>query len=284
MAGHVLVGTDGSKPAATAVKWAAEDAVRRHRALRVVHVCEAWAYDVPYLQVPEAPEGVSRSCEEILDAAAGFARARAPGLEVTTTLISGRIIETLLQESERAVQVVVGSRGLGGFTGMLVGSVGMGLAGHTACPLVVVRGAQDTVHAEVATGFDGSESSHAALEYAFAEAVRRGARLRIVHAWQVPYAVGRAAPPGDVFGSDESAVRKTLKAWLERRPQVETVETTVQDHPVSALRDASAQADLVVVGSRGLGGFGAAILGSVSRGVLLHAHCPVAVVPHPPEA
>ncbi|GAA3507639.1 nucleotide-binding universal stress UspA family protein [Streptosporangium album] len=281
MAGHVLVGTDGSRPAAIAVKWAAEDAVRRNCALRVVHVCETWAYDVPYLQVPEAPEGVSRSCEEMTDAAADAARAQAPGLAVTAALIPGRIIETLLAAAEQAVQVVVGSRGLGGFAGMLVGSVGMGLSGHTSCPLVVVRSDQDTVQAEIAVGFDGSEASQAALEYAFAEAARRGARLRVVHAWQVPYALGRSAPPQDLSGSGESAVREALKAWLERHPQVETAETTVQSHPVAALCDASAQADLVVVGSRGLGGFGAAVLGSVSRGVLLHAHCPVAVVPHP---
>ncbi|GAA3425835.1 universal stress protein [Streptosporangium nondiastaticum] len=302
MGGQVVVGTDGSRPASIAVKWAADDAARRGCGLRVVHVCEPWAYDLPYVQVPGvqapgaqvpgarvpgAPVGVSRACEEMLATAVDLARDQAPGVEVTPVLVTGRIIETLLEESLRAAQVVVGSRGLGGFAGMLVGSVGVGLAGRAACPVVVVRGAQEAVQGEVVAGFDGSEASRAALEYAFTEAARRGARLRVVYAWHAPmmtpYAAGCSSLAEDALASGREAVRGVLESWIEDHPQVETAETSVCAHPVSALCEASARADLVVVGSRGLTGLGSLLLGSVGRGVLHHAHCPVAVVPSPGE-
>ncbi|MER6950208.1 universal stress protein [Nonomuraea sp. NPDC000554] len=285
MSEHVTVGTDGSRPATIAVKWAAEDATRRGAALRIVHVFEPWGHDLPYQPVPEAPEGIARYSEGILDAAAEVARAQAPATEVTTALLSGRIIGMLIKESDDALQIVVGSRGVGGFAGMLMGSVSIGLAGHAACPVVVVRGGQDTVQGQIVVGFDGAAHSEGALEYAFAEAERRTARVQVVYAWQAailsPYASGYSAYFDDLFAAGKHTVEERLRAWNDRYPRVPTIITAVCDHPVAAICDASTQADLVVVGSRDLGGLGATALGSVSRGVLHHAHCPVAVVPKP---
>ncbi|SDH36214.1 Nucleotide-binding universal stress protein, UspA family [Sinosporangium album] len=285
MTGYIAVGTDGSDSSATAVKWAAEDAARRGCGLTVVHVCESWIYDVPYQPVPLSTEGPAGYCEGVLQAAVELARVQAPGIEVTTRMPRGRVTENLLKESESAIQVVVGSRGLGGFTGLLAGSVSIGLAGHAACPVVVVREVPETSQGKIVVGFDGSPHAQAALDYAFEEARRRDTTLEILYAWQLPlmssYAAGYAIPMDDLFKRSEDAIVEALSPWIDKYPDVHTTKASVSDHPVSALSEASKHADLVVVGSRGLGGFGAAILGSISRGVLHHAHCPVAVVPAP---
>ncbi|MFD0887059.1 universal stress protein, partial [Streptosporangium algeriense] len=175
--------------------------------------------------------------------------------------------------------------GLGGFTGLLLGSVSLSLAGHVAAPVVVVRGEDHKGHreqGEVVVGFDGSPESEAALEYAFGEAARRGVGLRALHAWQLPVmAVGSVAYTPlieDISGTEERLATEILAPWRERRPEVEVEQTVLFEHPVFALGEASKTAGLVVVGSRGLGGFGSAVLGSVSHGVLHHAGCPVAVV------
>ncbi|MDF5755194.1 universal stress protein [Spongiactinospora sp. TRM90649] len=284
MTGHVTVGTDGSRQATIAVKWAVEDAVRRGVGLRIVHACEDWAYDLPYRPVPKAPTAMSTYCEGLLTVAADLARGQAPGLEVTTRLVAGPVVGVLAEESERAAQIVVGGRGAGGFVGMLLGSVGNGLAGHTVCPLVVVRGAQDSVQGQIVAGFDGTGHSEAALEYAYEEAERRGAGLRVVFAWQAailaPYASGYARYLDDLFTMGERTIKEKLAPWIERHPRVPTIITAVCDHPVTAICAASKEADLVVVGTRQMGRFGSALLGSVSRGVLHHTNCPVAVVPH----
>ncbi|MFF4986711.1 universal stress protein [Streptosporangium saharense] len=278
MTAHVVVGTDGSPSAEAAVGWAAEDAARRGSALRIVHIREDWRRGTPQ-ELEETLEGEARG---VLEAAADLARGRAPGLTVTTSLETGRPVEVLRREAEDAEQLVIGSRGRGGFAGLLLGSVSLSLAGHVAVPVVVVRGEKHEEHGEVLVGFDGSPESEAALEYAFEEAARRGARLRALHGWQLPVmAVGSIAYTPlieDISGTEERLATEILTPWRERYPRVEVRQAVLFEHPVLALNEASATADLVVVGSRGLGGFGSAVLGSVSHGVLHHAACPVAVV------
>ncbi|MEV1176408.1 universal stress protein, partial [Nonomuraea sp. NPDC049784] len=128
MAGHIVVGVDGSAPATAAAEWAAADAQRRGLALRIVHVCQQW------------PHSESTAyCASALDAAAGRARELTRDVRVTTELLSGDVITGLLAESESADSLVLGSRGLGGFAGMVLGSVGMAVAGHAAGPVVIVR-------------------------------------------------------------------------------------------------------------------------------------------------
>ncbi|MEU1883590.1 universal stress protein [Streptosporangium sp. NPDC020072] len=278
MTAHVVVGTDGSPSAEAAVGWAAEDAVRRGGALRIVHVREDWRRGTPR----ELEESLTEEARGVLETAASLARGRAPGVDVTTSLETGRPVEVLRREAEDAEQIVIGSRGRGGFAGLLLGSVSLSLAGHVAVPVVVVRGEEHGGHGGVVVGFDGSPESEAALEYAFGEAARRGAGLRALHAWQLPVmAVGSVAYTPlieDISGTEERLATEILAPWRERHPEVEVEQTVLFEHPVFALGEASKAADLVVVGSRGLGGFGSAVLGSVSHGVLHHASCPVAVV------
>ncbi|MEU9836460.1 universal stress protein [Streptosporangium sp. NPDC048047] len=283
MTAHVLVGTDGSAPARAAVRWAADDAVRRGWALRIVHVCEPWTYDLPLQTPPGFRDSMAEYCRGMLESAADLAREHAPQLEVDAVLEPGRIVEVLRREAADAREVVVGSRGLGGFTGMLLGSVSLALAGHVNASVVVVKGEpREQPAGEVVVGFDGSAHSVAALEYAFEDAARRGARLHAVHTWQMPV-VGPGATAytpliEEIAASERHIIKDALAPWRDKYPQVEVTETVVCGHPVAVIRDASRNADLVVVGSRGLGRAGSALLGSVSHGVLHHSHCPVAVV------
>ncbi|MEO3809007.1 universal stress protein [Sphaerisporangium sp. B11E5] len=281
MSGPIVAGVDGSGSAAAAVEWAAEEAVRRGVPLRVVHVREPWAgEDEPHL---DAPDGEHH--EDVLTEAAEAARKRAPGLEVTTALLTGTVVASLRAESETAALVVIGSRGMGGFAELLLGSVGMGLAGHARGPVVVVRETGGERRGEIVAGYDGSPHAEAALRFALEQAARHGARLRVVYAWPAPPPAPYGLSYGDLvqaaFDAEANRVRERVAAWREEYPGVDVRDEVVVGHPVPALTEASEQADLVVVGSRGKGPL-ASLLGSVSHGVLHHAHCPVAVV-RPPE-
>ncbi|GII42752.1 universal stress protein [Planotetraspora phitsanulokensis] len=276
----IVVATDGSSPATAAVEWAADDAARKGLPLRVVHALDRLPYDIPCYPIPGAQDHMTRSGHQILRQAEKIARERQPGIEVSVEMIEGPPARVLRKQATRASELVVGSRGLGGFTGMLLGSVSMHVAGHVAAPVVVVRPGPMVEHAEIAVGFDGSAESEAALTYAFEEARLRGCGLRAVYAWQLPVQV---YTPGIVYDIDE--VRQAqqdyalgkLAAWQLKYPEVKVAVDIVCAHPVTALVEASQKADLLVVGSRGHGAIGAVVLGSVSRAVLQHAHCHVVV-------
>ncbi|MET8003556.1 universal stress protein [Nonomuraea glycinis] len=275
MSRFVVVGVDGSKAAAGALDWAVDDAARRRLALRVVVVRQPWVAEHPHSGVHESH---TEQCQRLLEAAADRARARAPGLGTTTAMVTGAVVERLRTESETADTVVIGSRGLGGFAGLVLGSAGLGLAGHTRCPLVIVRGPVHVNHGEVVVGFDGSSDTDAAVAYALEQAGARGARLHAVYGRPYP----RTAPHPAGYGPlppEDLDLEERLLPWRERYPEVEVAGSVVLGHPAPALADASRDADLLVLGSRGLGGLAAAVLGSVSHAVLHRAHCPVAVVP-----
>jgi nucleotide-binding universal stress UspA family protein len=264
------------------VEWAADDAARRRAALEIVHVREPWESRLPVGSVRDLDDSLPDHCEGVVSAAAINARRRAPGIDVTTTLAGGEVIEAIMRESSTADEVVLGSRGMGGFAGLVLGSVGMGVAGHAHGPVVVVRGRQPAVRHEIVIGFDGSPASEAAMEYGFAQARARHARVRVVYAWQIPasspLAVGYSQMLGDIFQTESAEFRQRLEPWKVKHPDVPVTEEAFCGHPVLALCDASRDADLVVVGSRGRGGFRSAMLGSVSHGVLHRARCAVAVV------
>ncbi|MFI9592745.1 universal stress protein [Nonomuraea sp. NPDC052265] len=271
MSTHIVVGVDGSVPATEAVGWAAADARRRGLDLRLVHVGPQWLHD-----------GNAEHCARMLEEAAERARAVAGGVKVTTELLSGNVAEELIRESAGADGLVLGSRGLGGFAGMTVGSVSLAVAGHAAGPVVVVRTAGTAGHGTVVVGLDGSDDSRAAMEYAVEQARARHARLHVVSAWQVPvfspYAVAYGGLIEDAVREEQAAARERVTPWRQANPDLVITDEQPCAHPVSALMDAAGTADLVVVGSRGRGGFASALLGSVSHGVLHHVTCPVAVV------
>ncbi|MGI5488394.1 universal stress protein [Microtetraspora malaysiensis] len=282
MAEPILVGVDGSPPAAAAVAWAADDAARKGTPLCLVHAVYRPPHGGRSYPIPGLDDALSRAGGEFLREAEEIARERHPGLDVSARLLEGAPARILLREAESSSELVVGSRGRGGFAGMLLGSVSGHLPGHTAVPVVVVRPGRTAADAtEVVVGVDESEGCEPALGYAFEQARLRRGWLRAVYGWRPPpevYAGYSVFDPGEARQLRQTLDVGRIAAWRARYPDVRTEVEVVCDHPVSALVDAAASAAVLVVGSHGRSRIGAMVLGSVSRGVLQHARCPVAVV------
>ena len=285
----VVVGVDGSWSALQAVRWAAREAERRNALLRLVHVCHLMPVRHPK-QIAPPPEYRAALVEEgrhWLTEALEAARHAVPGIVVVTVLHDGVAADVLVTESRTAQLMVLGSRGLGGFGSLLVGSVAVALAAHGCCPVVVMRSpaADDALTAAgpVVVGVDGSELSDAALGFAFEAAAARVVPLLVVHAWQdVRMAGAWTLLPGTVDwdwlqSEEEDRLAERLASWRDKFPQVEVRSLVVRDRPARALLEHAAGAALVVVGSRGHGAFTGMGLGSVSQSLLHHAECPVAV-------
>jgi nucleotide-binding universal stress UspA family protein len=178
---------------------------------------------------------------------------------------------------------VVGSRGLGGVSGLLLGSVAVALAAHASCPMVVVRGEDrpDAADLPVGIGVDGSPTSEAALAFAFEAAAVRGVGLVAVHTWaDVEFRPGMAplVDWSSIAEDEEVVLAERLAGWSTKYPDVPVRRVVQRDGAATALVELSRDAQLVVVGSRGRGQLSGLLLGSVSHGVLHRSHCPVAVV------
>jgi nucleotide-binding universal stress UspA family protein len=285
----IVVGVDGSTVAEHAVRWAAEEAARCHLPLRLVHA-HVWPL-VVHPGLPQPPHDFDQALLEQahgwLNDAAQVAHAAAPDIEVDTALRTAAAVPALLEESRAAQLVVTGSRGLGGFTGLLLGSTAVALAAHGHAPVVVVRGrtAEEPPQAgPVVVGVDGSPASDAAVGFAFDAASRRGAQLVAVHACSD--LAGEGLFPTALLVIDWAAVEaeeqrfltQRLAPWQDKHPEVTVTTAPTRQTPTRALLDQAADAQLVVVGSRGRGGFAGLLLGSTSQALLHHAPCPVAVV------
>jgi nucleotide-binding universal stress UspA family protein len=144
--------------------------------------------------------------------------------------------------------------------------------------------------AVIVVGVDGSEDSIAALRFAAAEAALRDAKLRVVCAWHVPTAVyaGGWTPSVDMTSTFDTAARdvasRAMSEIARQQPGVDRESKVVEGQPAEVLLGESEDADLLIVGSRGLGGFKSLLLGSVSQQAANHARCPVAIVPHAARA
>jgi len=281
----VVVGVDGSESAQRAVRWAAQEAVRRGVPLRVVTAFE-WMHDHAVGQVAlgasyrEIMLGIAR---DQLAEGVRIVEGEQPALEVQSQLVVGYPIPVLTDEARRAQLVVIGDRGLGGVTGLLVGSVAVALGAHAECPVVVVRGEaeQPDPALPVVVGVDGSPTSEAALAFAYAAAAARNVPLVAVHTWWDLLVDPALAPllDWDAIENDERIVlAERLAGWGEKYPDVRVERLVTREHASHALVERSQRAQLLVVGSRGRGGVAGLVLGSVSHAVLHRAHCPVAVV------
>lgn len=281
----VLVGVDGSDSALVAVRLAAREASQRNCPLRVLHAFIWPLIGVPGGPVAEGPPdtGLRHQAEEMVDNAVNLARSTAPGLHVTGEIIDGEASVVLLNATQEASLVVLGDRGLGGFSALLLGSVAIQVSAYAHCPVLVARGVQRST-GPVVVGVDGSDLSTRAVTYAADTAARRGTDLIALHAYRHPTSLR----PGDMqplvyddraLHDDEARLLAEATTGLtERRPQLRVTRRTVHARSASALVEASRDAQLVVVGSRGRGGFSGLVLGSVSHAVLHHATCPVAIV------
>lgn len=299
----IVVGVDGSEHGRCALVWAAREAQRRGRPLHVVT-----AYSVPifaasgldggYSTIDDTviQEGARAVLKEAIDSLEGY-----DGLELTSSVESGDAAGVLLQFSEAAELLVFGTRGRGGFVGRLLGSVSSALPAHAKCPTVTVplrfaervgeqvdeRAARtkESVPVEpiVAVGVDGSEQARVAVLVAAEEAMLLGVPLRVVCA--VPQFSGSLAwVPAPVdreqLFRDIQAQLRAGTAWLQSHfPDLEVQTSLVDGAPVDILVGVTRSVELLVLGTRGHGGFAGMLLGSTTDGVLHHTKGPVMVVP-----
>lgn len=283
--GSVVVGVDGSPESLAALDVAVREATLRGAPLRVLH-----GLVVPYLQVLTGPslpdDDLHRHANRIVADALARARNVAPDIAATGEVFAASGAQALINRSRGAALVVIGDRGLGAFTGMLIGSVAIHVAAHAMCPVLVVRGSVDPA-LPVLLATDGSPANDPAVGFAFEEAALRDAPLTALRVWSHP--ASRA--PGDMqplvyeeasVDEEEAAVlTAALARWTERSPLVDVRRVVVHGRVRKTIIEATQDAQLVVVGARGHGGFAGLLLGSVSQAVLRHASCPVAIVPHP---
>ncbi|MEU4556614.1 universal stress protein [Micromonospora violae] len=284
----VVVGVDGSPSSLVAAEHAARAALLRSRPLLLVHgYLHLLGYGVPLNPYDVGVPVPSDEAQKMLERTAAELTERWPGLAVEVRQVAGGPGATLVEESRRAEVVVVGSRGLGGFAGLLLGSVGAQVAAHAHCPVLVVRPEEQPIPVDgpVLVGVDGSESSRVAVGLGADEAARRDVPLVLVH---VGPADGDRAVPEEIEESQAAYQAEAVRLLADASTVVraEHPDLVVREHPVRAagaaegLIEASGTASLLVVGTRGRAGFAGLLLGSVSQAAIQHAHCPV-LVAHP---
>ncbi|MCL6735989.1 universal stress protein [Streptomyces neyagawaensis] len=301
MVRYVIAGVDGSTESLAAAHWAARESLRRGMELRLVHAWE-W-HPRPPASVPLGT-GQRAWAEQTLDEVVRSVRAAHPGLGIEDRLVREAPVAALLDATDEAELLVLGSRGLSGLAGFVVGSVSQRVVARSTRPVVLVRSGESAAgehlpapdgvspdeipelpYRDVVLGLDVSHPCDELIEFAFAAARRRGTGLRVVHAYRVPtaYAVDYTydpVPGTELLAERERAVVAALRPWCAKFPEVTVVETVVEGRAAGALVDASADASLVVVGRRIRDARPGPHTGPVTHAVLHHVGCPVAVVPH----
>ncbi|MEU5438711.1 universal stress protein [Streptomyces sp. NPDC020719] len=270
---HVVAGVDGSLVSVRALDWAAAEAVRRGVTLRVVYA------------VADRDEAVP-----VLRSAASRVRRRQPGLRVVPVAVQGGAVHALSRASADAGLTVVGTRGLGVVAGAALGSVSSRLVALARGPILVVRGDHPCDGGrDVLLGL--ADDAGAAAAYAFEEAERRGARLRVLHsrthrhvAPEPPSLVllrgGGRERPARYDRAEEAVACHALDHLRERHPDVVVETHTVRSVPARVLLEATGEAAVVVIGARRRTSVSGARPGPLTRTLLHRAHCPVVVVPH----
>ena len=291
---QIVAGIDGSTCALEAARWAARRAIDRRAELALV-----MAYDVtvgfagPGVMIaPDVYGDVRHWAQQVLNAAADTVRHEFPTLNVSTQLRRGSATRILVDATESALLTVVGSHGDNPFTEAALGSVAARVASHGRGPVVVIRNraAQNPANRPVWVAVRGSDQDDAALAFALEEASLRGARLIPLHCWGedpgafgVPYYYSEAADRRRQDG-EERLLAERLAGWVEKYPDVPVLPTVLHGRPArQILRRYDevpdyARPSLIVVGSRGRGGFTGLLLGSTSHALISRAPCPVAVV------
>jgi nucleotide-binding universal stress UspA family protein len=282
----IIVGVDGSPASDAAIRWAVHDAVMRGVPLTLMHV--------------QDPVARTWSPAKVLKEVAGWQETEGRGIlanaskiahdianDTSQTTINGELQfsapgPTLVDRSEDAELIVVGTDGRGALARGLLGSVSSGLVRHARCPVAVIHDAEppmpDPTTAPVLVGVDGSSASELATEIAFDEASRRRVDLIALHAWSNKELV--EVPGVDwpaVKAEEERLVSEALAGWQERYPDVTVSKLLVCDRPARALVETSQSAQLVVVGSHGRNALTRTFLGSVSNAVVQSVRVPVIV-------
>jgi nucleotide-binding universal stress UspA family protein len=284
----IVAGTDGSEESLRAVDWAAREAALRGSPLRIVAAAALLPRMMPRTNTSEydtVTDVLVRERDGALATAAERAAKAAHGVLIDTDELSGPPAEAIVASGSGALMLVVGSRGIGAFTALLLGSVSRYAASHAPCPVVVVRDEALGLHRLVGVGIGDPDHCGDALTFAFEEASLRQASLTAVHAWHAPQTdISRAgqmsaAPEQQAVAADaDSHLTALLEEWRAKYPDVPVSQEAVHGHPGRALIGLSARADLVIIGRRDRHP-GPQGPGSVRHAVLSHAHGPVVTVP-----
>jgi nucleotide-binding universal stress UspA family protein len=280
----IVVGVDGSRSALDAALWAADEAAQRRLPVRLVHAEDFARACAGGVAPPQSFfDELQAAGEQVLADAAAAIRRRHPELDLEVHLDPAGSVPALIEQTGGARLLVLGSRGLGGFRGMLAGSTAAALVAHGHCPVAVIRGVTPDAavpeEGSVVVGVDGSAIGEAAIATAFDEASWRGAELVAVHSWREhPAERGETGRSAAARESEHELLAERLAGWQEKYPDVAVRRVLAEGAPVECLLDAAGHAQLVVVGSRGRGGFAGMLLGSTSQALIHHATCPLLVV------
>ncbi|MEU4607338.1 universal stress protein [Kribbella sp. NPDC023972] len=270
-------GVDGSEHSRRALEWAAGEARLRGAVLRIVY-----ALPIGLTRSGGPDPHVDAAARGLADLAALARQLDRRPLTVTNDIVDGLPVKVLIEESRHCALLVLGSRGHGGFANLLLGSTAVEVTARTACPVVVVPPGADVRNRSgaVVVGVDDSTGCESALEFAFARAAQRRARLVALQVWNLPRQFsGHSTADVDRVRSDsESLLARAVIPWQDRFPDVIVETRSIEGHVVAELAAVSAAGgEVVVVGGRGRSVVAGAFLGSVSQGLLRHAVVPVAI-------
>ena len=283
----IVVGVDDSAAAVEAAGWAAAEASRRHCELRVIH-----AFTLPAMAgYPDYSSG-SVELQEVMrtDGEKSLARIAAdlrrshPGLPITTRAVYERAPVALRSESAGAQLTVVGSGGVSRLSGALLGSVALAVASTGPAPVAVVHLGDRRTTGPVVVGIDGTATSEGAIAFAFQAAQVRGAEVLTVHVWSDLVVAGShrlqnpLLDPERIRQQEQEVLAERIAGWGDKYPDVPVRQILVEGRAVPCLLGYAEQAQLLVVGSHGRGGFTGMLLGSTSHALIIHSAAPVVVV------
>ena len=283
----IVVGVDDSAAAVEAAGWAAAEASRRHCELRVIH-----AFTLPAMAgypdyssgSVDLPEVMRADGETLLGRIAADLRRSHPGLPITTRAVYERAPVALRSESVGAQLTVIGSGGISRLSGALLGSVALAVASTGPAPVAVVHLGDRRTTGPVVVGIDGTATSEAAIAFAFAAAQVRGAELVAVHVWSELVVSGShrlqnpLLDPERIRQQEQEVLAERIAGWGDKYPDVPVRQILVEGRAVPCLLGYAEQAQLLVVGSHGRGGFTGMLLGSTSHALIIHSAAPVVVV------
>ncbi|MCX4637808.1 universal stress protein [Streptomyces sp. P9-2B-2] len=284
----LVVGVDGSDAGFLALDWAVDEAALHEVPLRLVYASRWERYEDAVLGLSLKRPAGEVLADNIVGTAVERAHLRNADVNVSTQVLGDDPESVLLRESDHVTAVIVGSRGRGAFTGLLLGSVGLAVAGRARCPVIVVRGDKAGLagtHERILLGVGDSAKGSEAVRFAFREAAACGCTLDAVRAWRCPAHETTDHPllAGDPERYHEGRASDVLDEALEETagefPTVRVRRFTVEGPAHKVLLQRSAAADLLVIGAHHRDSHLGLQLGRVAHTALHHAECPVAVVP-----